>query len=177
MKVIFLDIDGVLNTEKTYEKIYNEYILTNHKSVPIDEEKIIYLKEIVEATTARIILSSSWRRFCEFENNKIVSTDTNMNYLINILKKYNLEIYDITSYEKNGHRGLEIEEWLTHHKVESFIIFDDIETDLKEFNEELIQTNSHIGLTKNHINLAIEKLNLNKNDFKIRSLHEISRYY
>ena len=42
MKIIFLDIEGVLNTESTYKQV-NEY------GIYIDEFRIAYLKQIVEA--------------------------------------------------------------------------------------------------------------------------------
>lgn len=54
MKVIFLDVDGVLNSQDLFERCGEEL-------VPIDEENIRYLKEIVDATGAQIVLSSSWR--------------------------------------------------------------------------------------------------------------------
>lgn len=46
MKVIFLDIDGVLNSKGTST---------------LDDTYISRLKEIVKATDAKIVLSSSWK--------------------------------------------------------------------------------------------------------------------
>lgn len=51
MRVIFLDIDG----ELTYAGYSNE------KTQDIDLEKVALLKEIVESTDAKIVLSSSWK--------------------------------------------------------------------------------------------------------------------
>lgn len=51
MRVIFLDIDG----ELTYTGYRNE------KTQNIDLEKVALLKEIVETTDAKIVLSSSWK--------------------------------------------------------------------------------------------------------------------
>lgn len=53
MKVIFLDIDGVLNcvTSKSYCGMY----------VGVDADKIRRLARIVEETGAKIVLSSDWR--------------------------------------------------------------------------------------------------------------------
>lgn len=47
MKIIFLDIDGVLNYENSKSKV--------------EEEKVKLLKEIVDKTGAEIVLSSDWR--------------------------------------------------------------------------------------------------------------------
>ena len=51
MKVIFLDVDGVLNSQDLFERCGDEL-------VPIDEENIRCLKEIVDATGAEIVLSA-----------------------------------------------------------------------------------------------------------------------
>ena len=55
MKIIFLDVDGVLNSQDLLERCGED------KLVPIDEENIRCLKEIVDETGAEIVLSSSWR--------------------------------------------------------------------------------------------------------------------
>ena len=55
MKVIFLDIDGVLNSRR-YDAKRDKNGNTN-----IDETRLPLVKRIVDATGARIVLSSSWR--------------------------------------------------------------------------------------------------------------------
>lgn len=52
MKVIFLDIDGVLNS-RAYDRKRN----WNEKT-DIDETRLPFIKEIVDATGAKIVLSS-----------------------------------------------------------------------------------------------------------------------
>ena len=53
MKAIFLDIDGVLNSEET----------DNPRNFPyfIDRRLLNRFKELVRITEAKVILSSSWR--------------------------------------------------------------------------------------------------------------------
>lgn len=51
-KVIFLDVDGVLTHE--------DYL--NGVEEDLDREKITFLKQIVEETDAKIVLSSTWRK-------------------------------------------------------------------------------------------------------------------
>ena len=53
MKVIFLDIDGVLNCEKTPNPRKFPYI--------VDAELIAGLRQLLERTGASIVLSSTWR--------------------------------------------------------------------------------------------------------------------
>ena len=55
MKIIFLDIDGVLNS-RIYDRKRNRDELTD-----IDETRLPLVKELVAATGAKIVLSSSWR--------------------------------------------------------------------------------------------------------------------
>ena len=49
-KVIFLDVDGVLNSTKTL-----------YEDSSLEDNLILNLKELVNKTEAKIILSSSWR--------------------------------------------------------------------------------------------------------------------
>ena len=56
MKIIFLDIDGVLNSEM-YEWSRGEDRADNR----IDLSRVRLLKDIVSATDAKIVLSSTWR--------------------------------------------------------------------------------------------------------------------
>ena len=53
MKVIFLDVDGVLNCQKTEAKCRG--------FIGVDSKKVKLLKKIVDATDAKIVLSSSWK--------------------------------------------------------------------------------------------------------------------
>lgn len=59
VKVIFLDIDGVLNTNSDRN---------------ISDEKLIFLSELVSKTGAEIVLSSSWRNW--WNHPKLNTTDS-----------------------------------------------------------------------------------------------------
>ena len=58
-KVIFLDIDGVLNDEST--KSFK-------KKIFVEEIRVKRLKDIVQATQAKIVMSSSWRHYFKLYN-------------------------------------------------------------------------------------------------------------
>ena len=49
MKVLFLDVDGVLNR-------------CGKSAQGLEEDKVALLKQIVAATGCRIVLSSTWRK-------------------------------------------------------------------------------------------------------------------
>lgn len=121
MKVIFLDIDGVLNSDEYFDKIENKNIQGIQSE--IDVEKIKLLKKAIDKTGAKVVLSSSWRY------------TRNAQYLRELLASF--EIYtDVTPFIQ-GKRGLEIKQWLSDNKgVEDFVILDDEIFD--SYDEELI---------------------------------------
>lgn len=53
MKVVFLDIDGVLNTLRS--------MTAQKKSRPFDREAVAALNRLLRETGARIVVSSTWR--------------------------------------------------------------------------------------------------------------------
>ena len=91
MKVIFLDVDGVLIHDESLDGI----------NLHIDEEKIKILKEIVEKTDSKIVLSSAWRK--EY-NRDLPGKRNRYKVLENILNRNGLQIYDRTPIikENNG---------------------------------------------------------------------------
>ena len=72
MKVIFLDIDGVLNTSEIFIEQSKNYKQKGIYNVEIDEFRVEYLKQIIEKTNAKIVLSSSWRYFFVKENDIVL---------------------------------------------------------------------------------------------------------
>lgn len=166
MKVIFLDIDGVLNTSKTFDNMHAEFKKTGILIDEVEEEKIKYLKEIVDQTNAVIVLSSSWRKLCYKENNVVKSKSLKMNRLIEILKNNELTIIDITPCDPEQIRENEINSWLQGKEIENFIVIDDDSSDLLSFiPDELIKTtfkaseNELGGLCQEHVKVAVKILN------------------
>ena len=122
MKVIFLDIDGVLNSDEYLDKVKNSDIQGIERD--IDVEKVKLLKRAIDETGARVVLSSSWRY------------TRNARYLKELLANYEIRV-DSTPYIQDI-RGLEIKKWLSENQgVEDFIILDDEIFD--SFDEGLIK--------------------------------------
>ena len=122
MKIIFLDVDGVLNSDEYFDKIKNLDIQGIERD--IDVEKIKLLKKAIDATGAEVVLSSSWRY------------TRNAQYLKELLSKYGIYV-DSTPYIQNE-RGLEIRKWLSEHQdVEDFVILDD--EIFESYDEELMK--------------------------------------
>ena len=148
-KIIFLDVDGVLNSAEfsrwlwdNHEKKYRGYEM-------LDQRAILCLQDIVFVTGAKIVLSSSWR---------ISSLRTKQ--LEEQLLPYGLEIIDRTISDASGGRGEEVKEWLSRHpEVSHFVILDD-DDDFKdeELKKHFVQTTFYRGLLEEHVDKAIEIL-------------------
>ena len=162
MKVIFLDIDGVLNAEDDFgENKPNPHFSYHHG---ISEEKLNRLKKIVDKTSAKIVLVSSWKvgyeKYLKNKENEIGV------YLTNKMKEAGLEIFDTTikyDTDKGNSRGIEIALYLIDHKeITNYIVIDDDERiDYEKFNvlPHLIKTSPLTGLTDVVKDKAIKELN------------------
>jgi len=148
MKVIFLDIDGVLNSA-VYDRQRTE------KDGNIDKTRLAIVKELVNKTGARIVLSSSWRN--HWEKNFDECDDVGKE-IITDFASAGLEIYDKTPKFGYLDRSDEIRMWLNENPdVDAFVIFDDNGYGWDELSNNLIQTNYQIGraLEEKHIRKAL----------------------
>ena len=144
MKVIFLDVDGVLNNSNWAIRMYDEGVHVYAENL-LDEHAVRLLKQLIDATDAKIVVSSSWRR-----------DEYAMQCLSDQLKP--MEIYDVTPL-KSSIRGEEITAWLKKRKdVEAYVILDD-DSDMGDHMDHLIQTTFQRGLQPEHIEEAIKWLN------------------
>lgn len=140
MKIIFLDVDGVLNS---VQDGYSIRLRT--------DSHLKLLQHIVKETGAKIVLSSSWR---------IGFTPASKNLLARF-KEYGLELFDCTPELSGTCRGDEIRKWLsdTEYDVERFAILDD-EANMGEFTEmNLVQTDTNVGLQITDAVRCIKMLN------------------
>ena len=132
MKIIFLDVDGVLNTVRDFRIFGHGYI---------NDEFVALLARIVEQTGARIVLSSSWRLP---GRDKCLVEDA--------LSLHDLEIFDCTPTlepEVDGvhvFRHKEIQLWLDNHTPDRFAILDD--DSRANINGSFFKTDETIGLTE-----------------------------
>ena len=175
MKVLFLDIDGVLNSQNwfgymqyciknnMYDRVLN-FVDTNdenteHKLTMIDNRAIANLNRIVEETGCKVVLSSSWRSFRESDN---AFTE----YILK-LKGFKYELYGVTPRiwvkEFGTQRGEEIQLWMNKesekNEIESYVILDDDSDMLPEQMNNFIHVDSNIGLTYKDVCKAIKILN------------------
>lgn len=155
MKIIFLDIDGVLNS-RAYDRKRNW-----DEQTDIDETRLPLIKEIVDATGAKIVLSSTWRQYWDRDTNRC---DEDGLYINKTFGKFGLSIFD-----KTPDLGIatvrmdEISKWLkdTDEEIESFVIIDDYRYGWGDLSEHFVKTepNFRLGIEKEHVEKAIEILN------------------
>ena len=155
MKVIFLDIDGVLNTPSS-ESRCGEYI-------GIDDDKTERLAEIVKRTTAEIVLISTWKKYWRKEEKLKPLQDYSATYLDEKLKKFGIKATDKTKDKSDGKylsRGEGILEYIERNKVEKYVILDDFQFDYDgcDLTDCLIKTRQTEGLTKAQAEKACEIL-------------------
>lgn len=115
MNVIMLDIDGVLN--------YFDCKARCGLYLGIEDDKVKLLKQIVDATDAKIVLSSTWRLGYDNAGHRLAD---HVSYMEKKLGRYGLEIYDATPHLGSRCRGKEINKWLEDHpEVENWVVLDD----------------------------------------------------
>ena len=181
MKIIFLDIDGVLNCETAFKKGFCKYVDW------VDKEKKDYhmsfyppakdlLNKLINETDAKIVISSTWR-------------GNGLQFMQNVWKQEQMlgEIIDITPHlylkdNSSAPRGCEIKRWLENKGfrhinwskkeqqkyikqsgIESYVIIDDDSDMLLQqkdyFVHVLPSPRNKNGFTEKHFKQAIKILN------------------
>ena len=155
-KILFLDIDGVLNSDAFADYMLEEDNVDIFNEDMLDERAIIQLKKIVMATDAEIVLSSSWRWYKDTRD-KVHQQ----------LRAKNIDFVDTTPREINTamSRGMEIKAWLDEHpEVEKFVILDDDDLRIEEYLPYHVKTTFRYGLTREKAAEAIQILNGETNE-------------
>jgi hypothetical protein len=103
-KIIFLDIDGVLNSSQEQSQNPNF----------IDPVKLERLQRIISATGAKIVISSNWR--------------VAMSEVYRVLESIRDSIIGKTSY--GTARAEEITDWIAEHNITKFVVLDDLDLEI-----------------------------------------------
>lgn len=168
-KVIFLDIDGVLNTQQFQQALRAKGLPSSDEfGAVFDPRAVAQLKHIIEQTEADIVLISSWK-FLGIEVLRQMWTQRELpGRLLDItpssasdetLLAMDLELEDLP----NTCKGTEIEAWLRQHSNPNvgYVIIDDEEVILPTQRAYFVQTKPEIGLSRREAERAIQIL-LNK---------------
>lgn len=165
MKVLFLDIDGCLNSTRWFDQYTSKRALRLHRitrtgiaDYKLDPVAIGRVNRVTRETGAVICVSSNWR----LGNEKAWAETCWM------LKYRGLEAEIIGRtpeiVPKSGiiigkvDRGLEIQAWLDKHpEVKAFAIIDDFD-DMAHLKHRLVQTKMATGLLDEHAEQLIKLL-------------------
>jgi hypothetical protein len=146
MKIIFLDVDGILNNDDT-TSTYGMYVGWEKKCVD-------RLNQIIRKTGAAIVISSSWRLHRSM--NEII-------HLFNVKMGICGTILGSTPVQNVEERDAEIGAWMKFFKgktgrdIKRFVILDDM--DPLMFQDHWIETDTCAGLTNKQADQVVCRLN------------------
>lgn len=139
-KFIFLDLDGVMNSE-IYFVNSRKGLDLEESGNQIDPRAIDILNQIYDKTNCKVVISSAWRQTCF--HGKILQE-----------RGFNGDVVGVTHHISSVCRGVEIKKWIddnieSPHEYSKYVILDD-DTDMllsQQFN--FFRTDGYCGLTHN----------------------------
>ena len=174
MRVVFLDVDGVLNSEAYVRKLEERHRALGHEDPArpkrettcdcfklyhqIDRDAVARVNRLIAATASKIVISSTWRK--RFDPLEMQSMLREHGLVADVIGATTDGHKDPEMVEVHGHleriyRGHEIDLWLRNHpEIERFVILDD-DSDMVMHKNRLVQTDCEEGLLDDHVELAI----------------------
>lgn len=149
MKVLFIDFDGVLCSDRYARENQNE------DGVLLDPSKMEILKAIIDRTDAKIVLSTSWRGHWSKTEDGLDATGRQMN---EIFASYGIEIFDKIP-KLNIDRAEEIRLWLDGNEVEAFAVLDDMFLDAPYLRGHFVKVASFRALDSENAEETVKILN------------------
>lgn len=132
MKILFLDIDGVVNSVRSATAQGGYPWAVDEPSMRLfDPVAIALIKKLCDETETKIVLSSTWRMMFD---------------AVQFGKKLGLPIIDKTPVMGSA-RGQEIKAWLVLNEHPKYAIVDDDEDMLEEQKAFFVRTDSYEGLS------------------------------
>lgn len=166
--ILFLDVDGVLNSSKYMTDNPGSFDRSNWIHM-LDPVACARLERVLVATGAKIVLSSTWRRrFKPYYMTEMLrrsgapSADvigaTPDSVLVNNCRRRTNRCEAKVYVNQRGTRGHEIQCWLTlHPAVKNFAIIDD-DSDMAHLGNRLVLTSWLTGMLDEHADALIEML-------------------
>lgn len=164
-KLVFLDIDGVLNSQRFYENnVESIKKETDWPRCDIDQRACIRLQDIIKRTGAKVVISSTWR----------------LNYydfLVRFLSEYGIDVIGKTGRGcRDCVRGNEIYRWIKDNeeicgdywKYKKYVILDDDSDMLYWQKDNFVHVNSQIGLSLSDVEIAVSMLNQSVDAAEVR---------
>lgn len=146
MKVLFLDIDGVMNSRQYIKRVDVDFDDPKHQ---MDPDAVVRLNAITNQTGASIVVTSTWRKAFYY-----------VEQLQECISSYGITapVVDMTlDLVLDGYsRKDEIVVWLeAHSDVDAYVVLDDEGIDLPG---HLVQTKFDDGIQDHHVRMAVSIL-------------------
>lgn len=145
MKVIFLDIDGVLNSIDSIIAFAakKHHVGFLHNADRLDPVSVGLLQRACIESGASIVISSTWRKLY------------NEDEFVNIFKEYGWEDFPIIGVTDNANscgqtRGNEIQRWLDANDNPEYVIVDDDSDMLHIQHERFVHVSNVSGFRTKH---------------------------
>ena len=164
-KIIFLDFDGVLNTEYHQRLLqYEGKPWQDKHGAFFDPEAVAQLQRIEDATHADIVIESSWKYLGLEAIQKMWKDRQLPGQVIDVTPSATSEsalLSDDFSTSTLHCKGAEIALWLCYHATQDtqYVIIDDEYVILDSQQPYFILTNPYDGITENLATRAINILN------------------
>ena len=163
-KIIFLDIDGVINTKEWHSKMTKDTPKDEY-GYAFDPIAVANLAHIIDKTGAEIVISSSWKfygvpKLREMWKKRNLP-GTILDITPNTISDEMLLNANLDEFQLGVCRGNEIKEWLSRHEdiISNYVIIDDFDDMLSEQEDHVVLTESLIGITEWDAEKAIKILN------------------
>jgi hypothetical protein len=163
-KIIFLDIDGVINTKEWHSKMTKDTPKDEY-GYAFDPIAVANLAHIIDKTGADIVISSSWKfygvpKLREMWKKRNLP-GTILDITPNTISDEMLLNANLDEFQLGVCRGNEIKEWLSRHEdiISNYVIIDDFDDMLSEQEDHVVLTESLIGITEWDAEKAIKILN------------------
>ncbi|QFJ55082.1 HAD domain-containing protein [Pseudobutyrivibrio xylanivorans] len=159
--VIFLDVDGVLNS-KFWDNEHQREI-SEGKYVDVDSVKLF--SKLVKKTDAKVILHSGWRFWFD---DKMKPNRAEARFFTDVLEKEGILISgvtpDLTTEEIRKAKKFslvkadEILQWLKDNPTDNWLVIDDLDLHNSEITSHQVKTDAEVGLTENDVEKALDLL-------------------
>lgn len=154
MNIIFLDIDGVLNSQEYVLKVQELFDIPEHQ---IDPLAVIRLNRLTDLSNASIVITSTWRMAF------IGHLDLFQKFLIE--RGITGKVIGMTEVT-HGDRADEIWDWIDEHKsiIDNYVILDDDRLESKRDSSDpvldmhFVRTSWSVGLQDKHVDVALKIL-------------------
>ena len=178
MNVLFLDFDGVINTPVGIDEKGN--IIDDYYPVSAGKVNNFVAVKLIEKLCRKynlriVVQSRGWRNFLGLDENGNVRYRPYRDYLKNSGMDESL-VEGHVPYLSSKEKGDEIDEYLSTHKVDKFIVIDDndnngVDKSLVRFGDNLIVCDGNRGFTEVEFKQAEEILS-RENRYRVKNVED-----